>query len=253
MDELCTIAETGATYKHYESVGRAAKPCEGHEDREADLMKSLAQGLYTHCHAWCLYDYASGAELAWLWRNNNLCWDLLSGGACFSDNIGELEEIQARISAICTVSPTSSPTVARRMAFRLSPTNSSTSTPTNCEPHYTWSEERAIELCPSYLAHGQADKSFGVSVCSDTTSITKQGSLEESLANQFFTSCSSFCVYDYETLINNVRTGSYDHGGFVWKHDDACWAWVTAYDCFTISYYEYETVMLFAGIKCATQ
>jgi len=259
MDELCTVSETKATYKHYDAVGRAAVPCEGYEDSDADLLQSLALELYVSCSAWCVYDYASSGEKAWKW-NNNLCWDLLDWGSCHYDYqnsvINENWEImKERVNAICTLSPTTTPTIPLPSTSPTTPSPTEpqpTSTPTTCEPHYTWSEERATELCPSDSA-GQADKSFGVLVCSNANSIDKQEALDETLANQFYTGCSSWCLYDYDTLINNVRTGSIDQGGFKWNNNDNCYDWVTAFSCFERLYNEFEEIMSFARLQCAAQ
>jgi len=247
MDELCTIAESGATYKHHEAVDRAAVPCEGHEDSEANLLESLALELYQSCSAWCVYDYASGGDLAWSWNNADLCWDLLHWGGCHFDytnkvNNSEWELAKERISAICSISPTVLPTIS-----------SPTSTPTTCVPYYHWSQERATELC-SDSAYGQADKSFGASVCSDADSNTKQELLEETLANQFYRTCSSWCLYNYQTLIKNVQLGSNDQAGFIWNNSDTCWKWVTTgHACFTSHENEFEEIMSFAGANCLAQ
>jgi len=192
------------------------------------LLKSLAQELYLSCSSWCVYDYASGGVLAWRWNNNDLCWNLESWGRCQWDfengmNNTEWEAAKEQISYICTLSPTFAPTLA-------------------CGS-YTWDEERAEELCPLNLGYGSTEKSYGVSVCTDANSATKQQALEDSLANDFYEGCTSWCVYDYDTLINNVRTGSTDQGGFKWNAVDNCWKWVTAGTCFTIKFNEYELVV----------
>jgi len=85
MDNYCTVYETGYTYKHYASIGRAAIPCPGYEDKADDLLKSLAMKLYTNCASWCVFDYMSNAELAWRWHNGNKCWKLKSKGFCHFD------------------------------------------------------------------------------------------------------------------------------------------------------------------------
>jgi len=235
MDLQCEIAETDHTYKHYESVGRASVPCAGHEAFEEDLLKSLAMDLQLDCSSWCVYDYYSYAVLAWKWDNGNKCWDLKTWGSChwdYTNNVNntEWEDAKEKISIACTQSPTQSPT--------------------SCMPFYTWDNDRSEELCNDY---GVTDKSYGVSVCSDANSVGKQQQLDDSLANNFFTLCTSWCVYDYDTLLNNVRTGSSDHGGFIWKSADTCWQWVEAWTCFGTSLWEYDEIMAFAGGLCAAQ
>jgi len=85
MDGHCTVANTGHTYKHYSSVGRAAVPCEKWESYENKLLKSMAMGMFQDCSAWCVYDYYSNATLAWKWSNATLCWDLTTWGSCHFD------------------------------------------------------------------------------------------------------------------------------------------------------------------------
>jgi len=91
MDEHCTVAQTGHTYKHYSSIGRAAVPCEGSEAHENDLLKSLATSMFQDCSAWCVYDYYSNAVMAWRWSNTNKCWDLTSWGSCHFDYSSQTE------------------------------------------------------------------------------------------------------------------------------------------------------------------
>jgi len=81
-------------------------------------------------------------------------------------------------------------------------------------PLYTSDADKAEEICSS-LEEIEPDESIGVSVCDDDTSSTKQASLEKSLANNFFDKCSSWCVYDYVTITNNIINDSVEYGGFV--------------------------------------
>jgi len=224
MDNHCTVDETRLTHKHHGSIGRAAVPCSGSEDRASDLLKSLAMRMYNDCSSWCVFDYASSALLAWKWSNKDLCWNLQSWGSChwdYSNQINQTDWNDAKlaITLMCTYPPTQSPT--------------------DCVPRYTWDKDRAEELCPS-LEDITPVKSFGVTVCDDDSSLTKQASLEKSLANNFFNKCSSWCVYDYDTIMNNIINESADYGGFIWK--STCWKWVTGWACFTTSLSEFEAV-----------
>jgi len=87
-------------------------------------------------------------------------------------------------------------------------TQSTTLSPTDCTPYYSWDENRAEEICPSARADFHISKSYDVEVCDDATSLTKQANLEKSLANIFFMTCSSWCVYDYDTIIKNIQSDS---------------------------------------------
>jgi len=137
-----------------------------------------------------------------------------------------------------------------KLATTLMCTYSPTQSPTDCVPLYTWDEGRAEELCPSG-EDLEAVKSFTVRVCDDDSSLTKQANLEKSLANKFFNKCSSWCVYDYDTIMNNINNDSAEYGGFIWK--STCWKWVTGYACFTSSLREFEAISLRALDQCEAQ
>jgi hypothetical protein len=213
MDRLCTVVATKATYKHHESVSRRPVPCKGSEDREADLLKSLAMQMYRQCSDWCVYDYYSNAIEAWKWSGKNLCWQLTRKGICFwksGASNPDWDYAKGRMKYMCTYSPTMAPT--------------------DCLPYYAWNQERAEDLCPNE-SYGKANKSYGVSVCEDRKSVTRQTQLEKSLANKFYRGCTAWCVYDYDTLINNVQKDLTDRGGFKWRK--TCWRWVDDdYLCF---------------------
>jgi hypothetical protein len=211
------------------------------------LEDTLANQFYTSCSAWCLYDYDtlrnnvdmnSNDHGGFTWKNSDSCWKWVTAGFCFESNYDEFEEVMLYAGLYCS-SPTTSPTTSWNSPSPTVP--QPTSTPT-LEPTHTWSEERATALCPLDPDYGPADKSFGVSVCSDADSLTKQEALDKSLANQFYTHCSAWCVYDYDTLINNARTGSNDQGGFQWSNPNSCWRWVTTGFCFESVYHEFEEV-----------
>jgi len=232
MDSYCSVEDTSKTYKHYSNNSRAAVPCSGFEERAGDLLKSLAMRMYAGCSSWCVYDFSSNALLAWKWSNKHLCWNLLTWGSCHWDysnrmNSTDWNEAKRAITLMCTHSPTPSPT--------------------GCVPLYDWTADRAEELCPS-LEDIDADKSFGVVVCDDDASSTRQFALELSLANNFFDTCSSWCVYDYDTVVNNIMTDSEEYGGFVWKN--TCWKWVTGWACFDTFLSEFERVSERALDQC---
>merc|ERR1711920_1174722 len=235
MDEHCTVAETYLTYKHHSNIGRAAEPCAGFESREADLLKSLAMEMYSDCSSWCVYDFYSNALEAWKWNNADTCWDLKTWGSChwnYADDRNNTEWLDAMdlVKATCTSEPTTAPT--------------------SCVPYYDWDEARAVEICSETFI---AEKSFGTQTCTDADSASKQDELEKSLANEFFIQCDSWCVYDYDTLIDNTKTGANNHGGFIWRSDGLCWKWVTGWQCFTSSIDEYYHALARASETCEVQ
>jgi len=99
MDQYCTVEQTKHTYKHYESVGRAAVPCDGFGDHTDDLLKSLANKLFTQCSAWCVYDFNSKGQVAWQWRNNEKCWNYTTSGFCHG--ITEMVTAKAALLDFC--------------------------------------------------------------------------------------------------------------------------------------------------------
>jgi len=166
------------------------------------LNYSLANRAYRSCSAWCVYDahtegYGDASERfdAFIWRQRG-CWEPTRTGLCIYGNTYERDLMAEYIeNTLCEP----------------------------CIPSYTWSEDRAKEICPSIVP---ADKSYGVEVCNDPESSMKQVNLDKSLANRFFTHCTAYCVYDYETVMSNGCS----YGGFMWKQ--TCWKWVTSWDCF---------------------
>jgi len=227
---ICGYDDMGSTNK-----GSTATVCSGYEEYQYRLNHSLANRAFLKCDAWCVYDiYKSGSE-AFIWKDKDgyECWKPVTTGLCIEGNSKHREVITDYIeNTLCELSEAPS----------LSPTG--------CMPYYTWNEDRAEELCPStsdYLA----DKSHGVKVCNDADSVTRQANLTESLANNFYASCASWCVYDFGTVLNNILTNSNDYGGYIWTTN--CWKWVTGWHCFTTSLGEFNEVSLRAEGLCVAQ
>jgi len=244
MDEYCTVESTGSTFKHYdgfinelgEAEDRAPIACSELDGDESgpqdtlDLKKSLANRLFADCSSWCVYDWYSGGMQAWKWSNSQTCWVRMTWGSCFYDYNAKTElslwhEMQEKVDNTCTYAPTLSPT--------------------SCLPRYVWTEERANEVC-SPGSYGTTDRSFlGAVVCSESGSSDKQDQLELTLANEFYISCDSHCLYDYETVLSDVENGV---GGFIWKTN--CWRWVTGWFCFTDNVADLYAVREFAKGTC---
>jgi len=218
----CGSDDMGSTDKSSTAV-----VCDGYENYQYRLDNSLANRVFLRCSAWCVYDIHTNAQEAFIWRNNNQCWEPVTSGLCIQQNVDDREEMANYIETILCESTTPEPTKA-------------------CMPNYSWDNDRAKELCTDY---GSTDKGFGVNVCADTPS--NQDNLERSLANRFYANCASWCVYDYDVVINNILTNSSNTGGFIWKSD--CWKWVTDYYCFNAAASEFEKVLLFAKDHCAVQ
>jgi len=106
MDQHCTVEQTKWTYKHYESLGRAAVPCTPYGMYADDLLKSLANELYAQCSAWCVYDFNSKAQGAWQWRNVDKCWNYTTSGYCHKSP--EVVIAKAALLGFCHHCPSSS-------------------------------------------------------------------------------------------------------------------------------------------------
>jgi len=227
-EQSCSADAMGKTMK-----GIDATVCAGWEEYQYRLDYSLANRLFLTCDAWCVYDFYEEGYVAFIWKSNLDCWNPVVNGLCIVDNSHHRELMTDYIkNTLCKSTPTQSPTLS----------------PIDCTPYYSWDENRTEEICPSSMADFHISKSYGVQVCDDATSLTKQTSLEKSLANIFFMKCSSWCVYDYDTIIKNIQNDSADYGGFVWKQ--TCWKWVTGWTCFTSSIWEFEAVSSRAVNQC---
>jgi len=229
MDVYCSPVETGGTYKHYSSIGRAATPCSRFEQLKDNLLKSLAMRLYDQCSSTCIYDYYSDGENAWKWSFSGFCWKLEAWGSCQWDyKLARNQPFWTDIKgSMCTPLP-----------------------PAECIRTFTWNNVRAEKLCSNINAIN-SHKFYGVPVCDDAISATKQASLDKSLANKFFHRCTSMCVYDYDTIINNIRSDSRNYGGFFLQ--TTCWKWVTSGECFPTSLLEFEEISLHAQDLCDAQ
>jgi len=226
-DQICPADAMGATNKGVDAI-----VCTGYEDYQYRLDNSLANRAFLTCDSWCVYDiYKKGYE-AFIWNKAGTCYKPVTKGLCIGTKSRHREQMTDYIENILCESTTPEPTEA--------PTY-------HCLPLYTWDEDRAEELCPS-LEDLVPDRSFGAAVCDDDTSLTKQANLEKSLANDFSIQCSSWCVYDYDTIMNNIKNDSAEYGGFIWKN--TCWKWVTDWACFTSHLYEFDAVSLRALDQC---
>jgi len=214
--QLCSVKDMGVTMKGVDAV-----VCPDYNQyHQRRLNYSLANRAFLSCSAWCLYnahtdgyDEASGRFDAFIWRKPSNCWEPTRTGLCIDGNTKDREIVANYINTLCWA----------------------------CIPSYTWDADRAKEICPGIVP---ANKGYGVKVCDDPTSSTKQSSLDKSLANKFFAHCSAYCVYDFDTIMSNGCS----YGGFVWKQ--TCWKWVTGWDCFGKFSSEFRAVSSRASNLC---
>jgi len=215
MDEHCTVSATKTTFKHYETINREPVACSGLSQDTLNLKKSLANELYDNCGAWCVFDWSTQALEAWVWTSSELCWSRKSDGWCLFDNANTRTQIW---------------TEARMILASSCNANAATF----CNNEFEWTQERADDLCAS-TNYGATDKSYsGANVCADESG--RQAQLEKSLANKLYDSCSSWCVYDWDTLMDNID----EMGGYKWNNGDNCYMWVTAGACFNAHAAEYQ-------------
>jgi len=213
----CSADNMGSTNK-----GADAVVCPDYNQYyQRRLNYSLANQAFLSCSAWCVYDaytegYGEVSERydAFIWRNPNGCWEPIRKGLCIYGNTDDRDKMADYIeNTLCE----------------------------SCIPLYPWNDDRAEEVCQD---NGSANKTFGVRVCDDPNSSTKQDRLEKSLANRFFAHCPAYCVYDFDTIMSNG--GNY--GGFMWKQ--TCWKWVTGWDCFEKHMSEFRIVSSRAAKLC---
>merc|ERR1719285_398364 len=116
-------------------------------------------------------------------------------------------------SPIPTKSPTTSPTISPTMNPTRSPTPSPTTpSPTFCTDYAHWSKETEDATCPEGT-WGSTNRGYGSMIACE---LEYQLRLEESQANQMYSKCTSWCIYDF----NSVRINEW--GGFIWRNE-GCW------------------------------
>jgi len=147
-------------------------------------------------------------------------------------------------TAAPTVEPTDAPlepSIKPTYAPTAEPTDSPTTAFPACIEKKTWDQSIASEICPS-SSWGKTDRGYGSMFACDSD---LQAKLEVSAANELFEQCSSYCIYDYEALLNGVQFG------FIWKSSEGCWMSVTKYTCFKDHAYEvFEELQVTAASIC---
>merc|ERR1719193_1048499 len=198
-EKYCSAGDMGVTRKGIDAV-----VCEGYnQEYQRRLDYSLANQAFMNCRSWCVYDawtegHSAERNGAFIWRKSNMCYDPVSSGLCINQMRDERQLIVRRIDNLCQP----------------------------CISSYTWNQDRAEEVCPEIVV---PSKSYGAEVCDDSSA--RQDSFEKSLANRLYTDCSSWCVYDYDTIISNTLKDTNTNGGFIWQKK-GCWRWVTGGVCF---------------------
>lgn len=188
--------------------------CTGKEEYQDSLNLSLANRLWPECTSRCVNNI-NDKDQVFRWNKNNECWRIMWWGVC----------IESEDFAI----------MGDYIENKLCP---------DCEPYNEWSVTRADEICTA----DDESKRYGVALCPNSEG--EQEKLEASLANRLFQDCSSVCVYDYDTLKNNILTGSTDYGGYFWKPAVSCWKWKTGGKCFGKFLDEFDEATILAENIC---
>merc|ERR1719419_41355 len=131
-------------------------------------------------------------------------------------------------SALPTLSPSSVPSVP--------PTRSPTE---DCTTTDNWSPARSHELCTT------AHHAYGVKLCTKYNNPDYQRRLEFALANELYSSCSSTCVYDFDTY-NTTKPHA-----FKWKLVDSCYnVQIGKWSCIDDEVSSLEVAKLHAATLC---
>jgi len=119
-----------------------------------------------------------------------------------------------------TNDPTDDPTNEATDSPTADPTNTSSSA---CIKYETWTSITASETCP-IGSWGNTDRGYSSMVACDSN---LQAKLEESAANRLFDLCSSYCIYDYGSLLDKQQAA------YIWKSSLQCFQAVTSWTCFS--------------------
>lgn len=121
-----------------------------------------------------------------------------------------------------TSQPTSLPTSVPSDLPTRAPTRSPTINPiASCNEVKSWSEATQEATCPQG-SWGKTNRGHGTMFACESD---HQLRLEESMANEFYAKCTSWCVYDFQSTINEV------YGAHIWR-PIGCWDYVTRGHCF---------------------
>jgi len=139
-----------------------------------------------------------------------------------------------------TEKPSSYPTEDPSRYPTSNPTKSTYQPTSGCIEYKTWDEFTARENCPK-SQWGLTKKGYGSMIACDSD---LQAKLEESAANQLYEQCSSWCIYDYDGLLEGRQAG------YIWRKE-GCWKAVTKYHCFRGHPYEvFEELLVHTASIC---
>lgn len=141
-----------------------AKSCDGSTD--GWVKRALANGMYNHCDAWCLYDWESPDKISYHWNNGKKCFEFGAGG-CQGNK--EQPLVVAHKDIVCE---------AEKM----------------CTPVAPMLTEVVMQRYCDALVTGGVDRSPKAKGCHQSYTPYVQ----RSLANKMFSSCGAFCLYDYD-------------------------------------------------------
>eukprot|EP00439_Symbiodinium_sp_Y106_P039251 s2341_g4.t2 len=153
------------------------------------VQRALANKMFSHCGAWCIYDYYQPDKISYHWNAAGKCFQ--QSGLCLEKYKNEMEKAVAKKQLICTeedpcmpVAPSLTNSVSLRYCKTLS---------TNKEDR----SEEARGCHESYTPY-----------------------VRRALANKMFSHCGAFCLYDFDQP--GKVSYSYDTTRKCWHRGSGC-------------------------------
>mmetsp|Transcript_32736 Transcript_32736/g.78269 ORF Transcript_32736/g.78269 Transcript_32736/m.78269 type:complete len:763 (-) Transcript_32736:24-2312(-) len=153
------------------------------------VQRALANKMFSHCGAWCIYDYYQPDKISYHWDATRKCFS--QTGLCLEKYKNEMEKAVAKKQLICTEEEPCVPVVP-------SLTNSV-----------------SLRYCNS-LSTNKEDRSQDARGCHE--SYTPY--VRRALANNLFSHCGAFCLYDFDQP--DKVSYSYDTTRKCWHRGSGC-------------------------------
>ncbi|CAE7941973.1 EMB2654, partial [Symbiodinium sp. KB8] len=153
------------------------------------VQRALANKMFSHCGAWCIYDYYQPDKISYHWDATRKCFS--QTGLCLEKYKNEMEKAVAKKQLICTEEEPCVP-VAPSLTNSVS-----------------------LRYCNS-LSTNKEDRSQDARGCHE--SYTPY--VRRALANNLFSHCGAFCLYDFDQP--DKVSYSYDTTRKCWHRGSGC-------------------------------
>eukprot|EP00913_Durusdinium_trenchii_P014933 g14007.t1 len=174
-----------------------AKSCDS--ALSGQVHKALANKMFSHCGAWCIFDFDEPDKVAFGWNPQGKCWKK-------SDSCGP----QLERDTISLLWP--------GLALKLESLESGPTIAIPCETSYLHHKnELMMSYCGALIVEG-IDKSINAKGCEEVH--TPQ--VQMALANKMFTGCASPCIFDF--MMPHLAAFQWDKIHFCWKKIERCGA-----------------------------